>query len=138
MPNGLIQGRRSCLVLDRQIGVQVAFWRSPQNRSITPVYRVDRLPGRGMILLLSRVLFAVVAGAIVMHMPVAPQIDKSLLEKAKTLTGLQERTALLNAGLEALIARESARRLVALGGTQKKLAATPRRRPAQNRNQSSK
>ncbi len=68
-----------------------------------------------------------------MHMPTASQISKSLLEKARTLTGLQERTALLNAGLEALIARESARRLVALGGTQKKLAATRRRRPAQTR-----
>lgn len=68
-----------------------------------------------------------------MHMPTAPQINKSLLEKAKLLTGLQERTALLNAGLEALIARESARRLVALGGTQKKLGVTRRRPPAQSR-----
>lgn len=68
-----------------------------------------------------------------MHMPAPPQVDKSLLEKAKTLTGLQERTALLNAGLEALIARESARRLVALGGTQKKLGVTRRRRPAPGR-----
>jgi len=67
-----------------------------------------------------------------MHMPNAPQINKSLLEKAKLLTGLQEQAALLNAGLEAVIARESARRLVALGGTQKKLGATRRRRPAQS------
>ncbi len=74
-----------------------------------------------------------IPGAIVMHMPTAPQISKSLLEKAKTLTGLQERTALLNAGLEALIARESARRLVSLGGTQKKLGVTRRRRSAQTR-----
>jgi hypothetical protein len=68
-----------------------------------------------------------------MHMPSALQVDKSLLEKAQTLTGLRERTALLNAGLEALIARESARRLVALGGTEKKLGAIRRRRPAQSR-----
>ena len=32
------------------------------------------------------------------------------------------------AGLEALIARESAKRLAALGGTEKKLAMIPRRR----------
>lgn len=65
-----------------------------------------------------------------MHMPAASQINKSLLQKASELTGLRERTALLNAGLEALIARESARRLVALGGTQKKLRSAPRRRVA--------
>jgi len=34
-------------------------------------------------------------------------------------------------GLEALIARESARRLAALGGTEKQLKEIPRRRPAE-------
>ena len=50
-----------------------------------------------------------------MEMPGTPQVNKALLEKAKALTGLQERAAILNAGLEAVIARESARRLIAPG-----------------------
>jgi hypothetical protein len=45
------------------------------------------------------------------------------------LTGIREKTALVRAGLEALIARESARRLAALGGTEKKLKRARRRRP---------
>ena len=68
-----------------------------------------------------------------MHMPGASNIDKALLDKAKALTGLREKSAILNAGLEALIARESARRLIALGGTQKGLRAVPRRRQPRTR-----
>jgi hypothetical protein len=56
-------------------------------------------------------------------------LDASLLEKAAALTGITEKTALLHRGLEALIARESARRLARLGGTRKKLRPIPRRRP---------
>ena len=55
-------------------------------------------------------------------------IDEKLLEEASRLTGLKEKTALVRAGLEALIARENARRLAALGGTQKDLQPVPRRR----------
>jgi len=57
-------------------------------------------------------------------------IDGDLLQRAKELTGIQEKTALVRAGLEALIARESAKRLAALGGTQPKIANMPRRRSA--------
>jgi Arc/MetJ family transcription regulator len=57
-------------------------------------------------------------------------IDDSLLERARSLTGIQEKTALVRAGLEALIAREAARRLAALGGTQPKMSDIPRRRSA--------
>jgi hypothetical protein len=56
-------------------------------------------------------------------------IDDRLLERARTLTGIKEKTALMHAGLEALIAREAGKRLAALGGTQPKLADIPRRRP---------
>ena len=56
-------------------------------------------------------------------------IDDALLEKAAKLTGTTEKTALVRRGLEALIALESARRLTALGGTEKKLRPIPRRRP---------
>jgi hypothetical protein len=57
-------------------------------------------------------------------------IDKKLLERARELTGIQEKTALVQAGLDALIAREASKRLAALGGTQPKLSRIPRRRPA--------
>ncbi len=54
-------------------------------------------------------------------------IDDRLLERARELTGIQEKTALVHAGLQALIAREASRRLAALGGTEPKLAAIRRR-----------
>jgi hypothetical protein len=54
-------------------------------------------------------------------------IDEDLLERARALTGIQEKTALVQAGLKALIARESGKRLAALGGTQPKLPDIPRR-----------
>jgi len=57
-------------------------------------------------------------------------LDEALLEKARSLTGLKEKTAMVHAGLEALIARESARRLAALGGSEKGLGRAPRRRAA--------
>ena len=55
-------------------------------------------------------------------------IEDKLLDRAATLTGVVEKTALVRLGLEALIARESARRLATLGGTEKKLRVPPRRR----------
>jgi Arc/MetJ family transcription regulator len=56
-------------------------------------------------------------------------IDDGLLREAARLTGLTEKTALVRAGLEALIAREAGRRLAALGGTQPRLRAGRRRCP---------
>jgi len=56
-------------------------------------------------------------------------IDDGLLEHARRLSGIREKTALVRAGLEALVARESARRLVALGGSEKSLRRIRRRRP---------
>lgn len=63
------------------------------------------------------------------HMRTTLNIDDDLLEKAAKLTGITEKTALVRRGLEALIALESARRLAALGGTEKKIRPIPRRRP---------
>jgi hypothetical protein len=57
-------------------------------------------------------------------------IDADLLERARELTGIHEKTALVRAGLEALIAREAGNRLAALGGTHPEMARIPRRRPA--------
>ncbi len=55
-------------------------------------------------------------------------IDDELLEKAAEMTGTTEKTKLVRLGLEALIARESAKRLARLGGTEKQLKPVPRRR----------
>ena len=56
-------------------------------------------------------------------------IDDGLLERARRLTQIQEKTALVHAGLEALIERESSRRLAELGGSEPQLREVPRRRP---------
>ena len=66
-----------------------------------------------------------------MHMRTTLIIDDELLKKAQELTGLQEKTAVLHAGLQALITRESARRLAALGGSERTFKPVPRRRPRQ-------
>jgi len=55
-------------------------------------------------------------------------LDDDLLQRARRLTGIRQKTALLHAGMEALIARASAERLAALGGTQKSLRLVRRRR----------
>jgi Arc/MetJ family transcription regulator len=55
-------------------------------------------------------------------------LDDALLEEARKITGLEERTALIHEGLRALIAREAARRLARLGATNPKLKTIPRRR----------
>jgi Arc/MetJ family transcription regulator len=57
-------------------------------------------------------------------------IDDALVERARRLTGIEEKTALVHAGLEALIAREAAKRLAALGGSQPQLEPASRRRSA--------
>jgi len=57
-------------------------------------------------------------------------IEDNLIDKASKITGIKEKTALVKLGLEALIARESARRLAKLGGSQKQLQAIPRRKGA--------
>jgi len=65
-----------------------------------------------------------------MHMRTTLIVDDDLLEKARELTGLKGKTELVRAGLKALIAIESGKRLARLGGTQPRLADVPRRRPA--------
>lgn len=63
-----------------------------------------------------------------MHMRTTLNIDDALLDRATQLSGLREKTAVVRAGLEALIARESARRLAALGGSERALRPISRRR----------
>ena len=57
-------------------------------------------------------------------------IDRAALTKAAALTGVTEKTALVRMGLEALIAKASADRLAALGGSERRLRPAPRRRSA--------
>lgn len=59
-------------------------------------------------------------------------IDDDLYAQAVKLTGMKEKTTLLRESLKALIERESARRLAALGGSERNLKPVPRRqsRPA--------
>jgi Arc/MetJ family transcription regulator len=62
-------------------------------------------------------------------------LDDQLVAEASRLTGVTEKTALVHDGLRALIARESARRLAALGGSDPDIALVPRRRVAEPRNE---
>jgi hypothetical protein len=55
-------------------------------------------------------------------------LEDKLINKASQLTGIKEKTSLVRLGLEALIAKESSKRLARLGGTEKKLRMIPRRR----------
>ena len=54
-------------------------------------------------------------------------LDEALVDKARKLTGIAGKTAVVHAGLRALIQQRSAARLAALGGTDR-LARAPRRR----------
>lgn len=51
-----------------------------------------------------------------------------LVKKAMELTNISEKTALVHAALEALIAQAAAKRLAALGGSDKRAKLPPRRR----------
>jgi hypothetical protein len=57
-------------------------------------------------------------------------LERQLVEQAQALSGIAEKTAVVHEGLWALIARESARRLAALGGSDRCAVAAPRRRRA--------
>lgn len=56
-----------------------------------------------------------------------------MLAKAVALTGIKEKTLLIHLGLEALIARESSKRLAMLGGSEKTLKDIPRRQGAEQK-----
>ena len=57
-------------------------------------------------------------------------LDDELIRRARELTGIQEKTALIHAALRELISRGAARRLAALGGTMPNFQAGRRHRPA--------
>jgi Arc/MetJ family transcription regulator len=55
-------------------------------------------------------------------------LDDAMVAKAAELTGVKETSALVRDALETLVRLESARRLAALGGSDPKATAAPRRR----------
>ncbi len=68
-----------------------------------------------------------------MHMRTTLNLDEALVDRARRLTGVTEKTALVRAGLESLIQQASAARLAALGGSEPRLRAVRRRRPLRGR-----
>ncbi len=54
-------------------------------------------------------------------------LDDDLLQKAQSLTNLNEKSGLVREALKALIERESAKRLANLGGSEPQLENIPRR-----------
>ena len=63
-----------------------------------------------------------------MHMRTTLNIDDKLLSEASRLTGVAEKTSLVRMGLEALVRREAARRLAAMGGADHRATGAPRKR----------
>jgi len=61
-------------------------------------------------------------------MSITLTIDEELLAEAQRLTGLREKSEVVRLALQALIERESARRLARLGGSEPDLIDIPRRR----------
>jgi Arc/MetJ family transcription regulator len=59
---------------------------------------------------------------------VTAAIDDELLARARECSGLEDIDALLRYALQAIVQREAARRLAALGGTSPGLRSVPRRR----------
>ena len=58
-------------------------------------------------------------------------LDEDLLRQAEQYTGITEKAALVREALVRLVRNEAARRLAALGGSDRKAKAAPRRRTAE-------
>lgn len=68
-----------------------------------------------------------------MHMRTTLNIDEPLLALAREYTGETEKTALVRMGLQALVEREAARRLAALGAQMPELEVPERTRSERTR-----
>ena len=58
-------------------------------------------------------------------------LDEELLAAAQSYTGLKEKSAVVREALRALVAREAARRLARMGGSDPEVEYIPRRRSAE-------
>jgi Arc/MetJ family transcription regulator len=56
-------------------------------------------------------------------------LDDELIRQAQRYTGITEKAALVREALTRMVRAEAARRLAALGGSDPKATAAPRRRP---------
>jgi Arc/MetJ family transcription regulator len=72
-----------------------------------------------------------IIGALGGAMRATVSIDDELLKTAHEYTGVKERAEMIRKGLEALIAREAGRRLLALAGTAPDLKTVRRTRAAE-------
>lgn len=55
-------------------------------------------------------------------------LNDDLIERARKLTNIKEKTALIHEALRVLIAQAAQKELASMGGTQKKLKNIPRRK----------
>jgi len=65
-------------------------------------------------------------------MRISVALNDELVSTAQEFTGIADMTALIRGALEALVERESARRLALLEGTMPGLKSVPRRRPSKS------
>lgn len=70
---------------------------------------------------------------ILIHMRTTLILEEELIDRAREATGIDEKTALVRAGLRALIEAGAARRLADLGGTDPDLPDIPRRKTEPSR-----
>lgn len=85
--------------------------------------------GPGMLRGATSLLTDTYEKCIFIHMRTTLNIDDKLLGEASRMTGVGEKTSLVRMGLEALIYQEAAKRLAAMGGSDPKAYAAPRKRP---------
>ncbi len=98
-----------------ELATDKASWGSPKEKCYAYIF----------LTLLSRMH----ESCILIHVRTTLNINDDLLKQAARLSGITEKTAIVHAGLEALVARESAKRLAALGGSEPRLRKIRRRRP---------
>ena len=103
----------------------MSIWRTTTGNVRHPSNQIFQHPDQPLLYMHRSCIF--------IHMRTTLNIDDDLLKKASRLSGVVEKTSLVKLGLEALIARESARRLADLGGSEKKLKTARRRREAHAR-----
>jgi Arc/MetJ family transcription regulator len=60
-------------------------------------------------------------------------IDDRLLDEARRVTGVREKTAVIELGLRRLVEEAARARLAALGGSVREARVAPRRRPPRGR-----
>lgn len=111
----------------------------PSGRDLATSHEPGRDPGARPLLLQRRGILSA-SGCLddadrmrtIVCMRTTLNIDDSLLQQAREMTGESEKTKLIHLGLEALIQRGAAQRLAALGGTDRKATAGSRRRAAKS------